>query len=614
MPITPDDYDDTVVQLPNPKTGLYGTECNKTFTVTVDTRLRIRTGPSTSFAIVGYRSNGEIFHAIREYNGWYYDNRGWSAMFDANTQCLKGENNSVVEVPKESIQPDNNQDETMENSDNTIQDEKDSYNVMTLSEDELKTYLPNILNYSNVDSEIASRLMTQDMSGVLGMPYQFMPSVDRRLQWGNKKSEFGHRYAEKIASRMPVLFITPGEVDFMKGFDKNTKKSVLKVLIGDDSDPDEVLEAILSGKCGKYYTFKYKYNDFFKFVNPQLRTLANLMGIGETHISIGSESAQLKYFDWSKTLNNDFKQYFSAAEAIPFYLDSETSINEEFSNSTTESALASKINDIGPMARELNYILGVSSGTKINAMQSSSFDNIQSEIDSLIDSTFGGSNLLKGLANNFHTVATGGKLIFPEIWNDSEFSKTYTIRQKLRSPDCDPLSIYLNICVPSVFWICLTAPHQMGINGFTSPYLVRGWYKGLFNIDMGMITGLSFSKGKEGSWSAMGIPTEVDVDVTIKDLYSAFFITGVDTITSDLFGKNIDSSGVKNFVNNTSLMDYLCNMAGVNIGKPEITRMAQIWTLLYQNKFGDVPNDIWLKVEQIFTNTTASAAKFFNIR
>src|SRR5699024_7465962 len=111
---------------------------------------------------------------------------------------------------------------------------------------------------------------------------------------------------------------------------------------------------------------------------------------------------------------------------------------------------------------------------------------------------------------------------------DSDFSNSYDISIKLRTPDGDKLSWFLNIYVPLAHLICLTAPREAsdaGPNGYISPFLVRGFYKGLFNCDMGIITNLSITRGREKAWTLDGLPTEVDVSMELKDLYKMLAIT-----------------------------------------------------------------------------------------
>ena len=104
----------------------------------------------------------------------------------------------------------------------------------------------------------------------------------------------------------------------------------------------------------------------------------------------------------------------------------------------------------------------------------------------------------------------------------------------------------------------------MLFRSYISPYGIKAYYKGMFNIDMGMIEGLSFNKGEEGGWNRSGLPTVVKVSVDIKDLYSQFAISEA-------------SFGDMGFFNNTILLDYIANMCGININEIDIQRNIEMY-------------------------------------
>lgn len=138
------------------------------------------------------------------------------------------------------------------------------------------------------------------------------------------------------------------------------------------------------------------------------------------------------------------------------------------------------------------------------------------------------------------------------------------------------------------FLICLVAPQQKRKWGYFTPFLVRASYKGLFNIDMGLVTELSFGKGQEGFWTIDGLPTVVDVSMTIKDLYQSVL--------------SITKGNDNWFMNNTVLMDYISNLCGVNINKPDIARTLDVYFMLKTNKIKDIPNKLFNKLEVSRTN------------
>lgn len=466
----------------------------------------------------------------------------------------------------------------------------DSSNVEKVSKYDVES-VSNILggttsdasNYSASDTPtIGQKLLVHNLTGIHGIPYQFMNSVDRKLDG----TVFGQRYASRIIAKMPLLLVTPGKVEFMKQFKTAEKKNILTKIISDD-ERNQVSDLINSS--GRYYTFAFDYSSYYQYVNNMLRTGSIFLGIDDVKVNIGGNKDKLGYFNWGKAVNSQFQSLVSSKEFVGFYVDSASSVNEDFSNSTTESQLSSKVNELSATARELNFLLGYGSGNTLDLMDTNALETTMETIDNISEKYLKGNQLFKDIANNFATIASGGKLLFPEIWSESTYSKSYDIKLKLRTPDCDVLSWYMNIYVPLCHLLCLTLPRQASANGYKSPFLIRASYRGLFNCDMGIVESLSVTKGAEAAWTLDGLPTEVDVDLRIKDLYSALMMTS-----------SADSVGW--FMNNTSLMDYIANTCGININQPELQRTVSVWLMLRSNKFTDIPSNIWTKVQNETSN------------
>ena len=165
-----------------------------------------------------------------------------------------------------------------------------------------------------------------------------------------------------------------------------------------------------------------------------------------------------------------------------------------------------------------------------------------------------------------HMVLQGGKISFPEIWSNSEYNESYSISMKLRSPDNDPLSIFLNVIKPYCEWLCLTLPHNAtGIpgtfgqgaydpNSYISPFLVKAFCKSLFNIDLGIITNLQATRGAECQWSDDGLPTQIDLNIEITNLYSQLSMPSFNSI-----------SDYTEIFTNSYYLDFLGNMVGCNV-------------------------------------------------
>lgn len=537
------------------------TNVKMTGTVKVNTALNVRNRPSYGGDIIKTIKNGTKLNITKIEGEWYYSTTtgGWS---HSNYITLKNDENKTVAQNK--------------NDNNRLSNAE--------SEKNKKNFLQKILNNeSNTtsisDREIADSLIVHNLNGIYGIPYQFMETVDPRLS----NSVLGRKYSEKIITKMPLLCITPGRVRFLSNYSKREKDGVLAKLISGDNDAD--IADILK-RDGRYYTFEFAYSEYFKYVNELCRVGARFLEIQDVVITIGKESKKACEFDWSRALNKNLKTSIaSSSEYIGFYMDSTDSVSESFSNSTTQSQLASTLNGFSDTARELNFLLGAGAGIQYDLMDSAKLNETLDTIQGISDQYLRGNTLFRTIGNNFATIATGGKLLFPEIWADSEFTRDFDITIKLRTPDCDTMSWYLNIYVPLCHLIALAAGHQVEhVNGYSTPFLVRAFYKGLFNVDMGIVTSMNIRKGKEAAWNIDGLPTEIDVDISIKDLYNMLTIIA-------------DSS--KGFVTNNILMDYIANTCGINYNEMDVTRSLQIYTILMKNNITDIPMKVYRKFQDV---------------
>lgn len=443
--------------------------------------------------------------------------------------------------------------------------------------------------------------LTENMNNVLGIPYQFPNHVDRKLEG----SVFGRKYAERIVTNMPLLLLTPGEVEFMTTSNKSAKTRITETLVNgvfniDDGFGDSDLQNYINNPT-KYYTFKFD-PTYYQYVNSILNSVATLMGIGDVKVNIGGKEGKLSSFDWSNATNPLTASIGQPAiNYICLYIDGINTKSESFSNDTMESQLASKVNSFSDYAKELQFLLG-DSVNMANMMSSDIMSQAQSTIDDIVSSTLAGDSMLNGLASQFSTVACGGKLLFPQIYQNSSFSQSYDISMKLRCPYPTPLNWYLDIMVPLGYLYALTLPRAADQGyGYKSPFLVRGFYKSIFNIDMGIITDLSISKGKEGAWTNDGYPTEVDVDITINDLYSVLFMSKY--TTSGISGT---ISNIGKFVSNDQFISFLANQVGINIMKTDMERTLELYGMIAKNAITQKPNYWKNSIESAFNGKLLS--------
>lgn len=484
---------------------------------------------------------------------------------------------------------------------------------------------------------------------IFGMPYQFLPTTDARIvqatgafrkdnEEENALEFAGYEFTEKILSRMPLLYITPGNTSFMG----QGSKAYNSTLIGNFMQAvgglvDSSLSEMLDNYSGKLYTITPAYSEYFNYVNPMCRAGAIFLGLvgnkdESKNYKLDGVSVDQYHWGWNKNTiasntgsgYDDFnfsgfvdslfkrdddadglfkmgnrenhsalKDLMSAVyyrDCIPFYINSDATFQDSFSNEVADSSLATTVNALSDRAREVQFLLGTATSAVGDAFDRVNMDSelsdIKAQIESITSKISGGNSIFSTIANSVKTIVSGGRILFPQIWTNSNFTKSYSITIKLTTPSVDKFSWWLNIYVPLCHLMALVLPRSEYVNSYTTPFLVKAFYKGMFNIDMGIITEMSFSKGKDGSWTKDCLPTVVDVSFTMQDLYSAMGMTS----TGSMF---------KGFtLQNVAEMDYIANLCGININEPDIFRMIRLWaTFNIKNQIMDFLPNLSLNID-----------------
>lgn len=435
---------------------------------------------------------------------------------------------------------------------------------------------------------------------VFGMPYQFSAITDIRVDDTMNESSFGRKYSQKIVSRAPILIMQAGTPNFLKGFNDDQKKSIAESLSSTVSSSD--IDKVMNSE-GKYYSFKDASVPYYRGVNEMCRAMAAMLGLNNKEITVNGYDSpvSLHEIDWRKTtLKPNFGYYRGA---VGFYVNSEAQMQDGISNGTRQSQLAGQVNQISDQAAELQFILGGVASVGVpglsslaNEVKEKTGQDAAAKAASNKDSA-SNTGVIGGLINNINTLMAGGKLIFPEIWSDSSFTKNYNITIKLDSPDCDTLSIYLNILVPLAHILGFCLPRYSGSNAYVSPYIVRAYLRSMFHVDMGIITNCDILKGDNQAWNQDGLPTQITVQMTIKDLYSvmAAFMSKEDK-GNNFFGDDL--------IANPAQLDYLGNLCGINVAVPDFGRTLALWYAIRNPATGlsDALNRTYSKLAGVINN------------
>ena len=500
---------------------------------------------------------------------WNKITYGWICVRDSNYVYAKDITDSSSSSNSDSTTELNNEDY------DKIKEETDSF--YDLDKIDFSSY---VSDFGTGETNVKNFLT--NVRGIHGMPYQFMSEVDPKIEG----SGYGREYTENVVSRMPLLLLTPGKPVFMKGYTKDEQVDVLQGYMKEKLN--NVIDDLLDTKNGRYYSFAFNYQEYYQYLNAMCQSAACFLGIGDEVF----DGTPLRSYKWENYNNPALRNFISSNESLAFYIDSETQISESFSNSVGESQLMSMANSASDLSREVQFLLGGMSGLDMTKF-SQNIQSTQKEFNDFSNKYLNGgvgTNLLNSLIDTgVTTVVAGGKMIFPEIWNESSYSRDYDINIKLRSPDYDTLSLFVNLYVPMFMLVCLVAPQSLGANGYKSPFLVRGYYKGFFNCNMGLITNMSITRGDKSEWTRRGLPTQIDISFTIKDLYALITLT-----------KSVNPIA---FCQNTCLIDWISNMCAININKPDILRTVDLYATMISNNVKNlITLDGFSGVKQSLTN------------
>ena len=450
----------------------------------------------------------------------------------------------------------------------------------------------------------AEPLDIRSLRGILGIPHQFSAIADPRLQDTETRSTqniTGRIYNQHIIKYLPLLVITPGLPKFAPEATNAERGSLIDQIINGGTDS---LGSSGKSYSGKYYTLNQQYVQYFKYVTAMLRAAAMYLGIGD----VTMDGTPLKNYNWALqpegtanrgistgSYSNIWRDLGFGRDCVALYADFGNTTSDTFSNSVTQSQLANTINSLSDSAREVNFLMGTI-GSQTGYEVSGDFTK------KILDmAPAANDGILSNVVQKAKALLSGGRLVFPEIWSDSSFGRSYTGNMKLVSPSGDKISIFLNILAPLFHVLAMALPRQSDAGGqtYVSPFLLRCYYKGSFNVDMGIMTGLSVTRGAEAEWTVDGIPTVAELQFEIKDLYEGMFMSPGNGLLES------DSNPGDSLLTNITELDYIANSCGININKAEESRAWQLYkALTFSNTIQDlINNDIFGELGQRMNRT-----------
>lgn len=457
---------------------------------------------------------------------------------------------------------------------------------------------------------------------IIGSPFQFLPETDYRLP--NTEPKLGRKYAENIIAEAPIVYFVPGIPSYLPDFDKKNKEVIENYIEAryNDNELSSAVKKKIFNEEGRYFDFIANYADYMRYVNMLCRISAIYMGIGD--LTVPGTTTKYKKYDWSRYTNfNQSEQKTTGSKSIlqgmwdsitdtaekiqdeifgdykylKVYVDPNFSFSESAGNDTTNSQVANLFDTVEGLAKDIQFF---SSGDGSSILESvgGTISDVTSKIRASFDSS-GSSNISRLIGLTEETIQ-GSNVIFPEIWGDASYNKSYQFTMNFISPYGDIESIYLNVIMPMMHIIALGLPRQTSANSFTSPFLVKVFSKGWFSCEMGIVDSISIEKGGSGdAWNVHGLPNEVKVTISVKDLYSNLMIT--------------KSSKPQLFFNNQGLIDFLAVTCGVDITSPNLSMKLETLISSYLNTLFDIPSNYYNSIIQDIRQLIEPMFKIGNI-
>lgn len=502
---------------------------------------------------------------------------------------------------------------------------------------EVVAALQDIIAASSIESTMASSMrgmrFTATTSRFFGSPYTFLKETDPQItitDYDGDTFTEGRTYTKNIAMEAPLVHFIPGLPTYLRSFDKTTIGAMKEYVSAKESGGEigtEIMERV-AGTEGRFFNFVPAFAEYIKYVNILCRTAALYIGIGDKTVpgtdipykhynyanfqeKINGKDAKETFFgsmdEWDsisdgivavKNAISELKtDIFSGNQSVKLYVDTSSSFSEDLSNSTGQSQLASMFDTGQNIAKELDFWVAGEGADTINAIGNTLMDAVGTLTDGVMGLLGMDSGMAVNIGNYGKYIINGSNLVFPNMWNDSEYRKDYRFTLDLQSPYGDPESIFLNIIMPLMWMIAMTAPRQTSANSYSSPFLVRVVSKGWFSCDMGIINSISIEKGGSDAWNTSGLPLSMKIGISVSDMYTAMSIPS--------------STQPGLFYNNPGLLEFLAATCGVDTIIPNLALKVDTFVNMFENMVTDIPSNLYNKKVQFFNNEVMKWTKLF---
>jgi hypothetical protein len=353
----------------------------------------------------------------------------------------------------------------------------------------------------------------------------------------------GRVFRKTIIANMPIVSICPGKVisSFAvnskdpedKAVQNNVKQKLLELQKWNTEDPEgeHAKESLLnaynamqeSGKNLPYLMFQSDTKGFNNVYTTLAQRVLSRISLDMANPKTIDAQNQPGFFTslWndikqvaSSTINKETTANWTSTSWLNFYMDKATSMTEGGQNTWGDSMMSMIGKKFSGISNEVQTLLGA--GQLASTDQKETTDN-------------------SGIFGKMASAMQGEQVIFPKIWQDSTFTRTYNLAFRFETPYGDPISIWRHVYQPFLALLAMSLPRQQGLSSYSSPFVVRVDAPGFFTIDAGLIGNISIKKGECG-WSNDGLPLSIDVNLDVEDMYPTLMLSGHPAVLSTNFG------------------------------------------------------------------------------
>lgn len=408
---------------------------------------------------------------------------------------------------------------------------------------------------------------------VIGRPHRFNTNADPTMR----------TFVRHMLPAAPLVMIRPGRIKFSEDTENWLVKKLQELGHKDESEAKALLgpKDVASGKSAPGGLFSKNYgvtDEDLNAVNQAIKEKqkGTVMDILANEDNLKSA----RYFEFNSS-NDVLKEYQSVmytlqsrlfarmqSKAISmtraakgavsgewqpeeltnagfytFWADNASSVSESSSNEVGPTKLGGLVKTVAEISREAQFFLKSDLASQGQQKRQGMVDNAIAGVADFI----GGDMKDGGVRASLGDAILGMNPMFPEVWKDSSFQRSYTLNFKFHSPYGHPMAIYQNVLAPFIMLLSMVMPISSGMGTYSEPFVFQVDCPGYFACDLGICTDFSFTKGgSENLWTADGLPRQIDVNMQIKDLYpviaasrnsdSLFFNVGMGTFLDNLAG------------------------------------------------------------------------------